>query len=272
MNNAASIPSIAFVHDWLDTWAGGENVLAELTLLFPEAPVFTLVDFFPEALRARLGARDIRPSFLQRLPFARTSFRRYLPLFPRAIESLDVSAFDLIVSSSHAVAKGVRTHARQLHVCYCYSPMRYAWDLREQYLAQVGLHGGLRSYAGRIAFSIASPRGTCARARGSNAFVAISKHIADADPALLRARFDRDLPSSRSLPTAAPETAARPGFVRDGVAGSCRTSASTRSPRHSAALPDRELVIVGEGPERARVAAAAGPNVRLAGQLDDAAA
>lgn len=262
----ASIPSIAVVHDWLDTWAGGENVLAELMELFPQAPVFTLVDFFPDALRARLGARDIRPSFLQRLPFARKSFRRYLPLFPRAIESLDVSAFDLIVSSSHAVAKGVRTQARQLHVCYCYSPMRYAWDLREQYLAQVGLHGGLRGYlADRLLDRLAA---WDVRASSRvNAFVAISKHIARR----IKRCYGREstvIYPPVSLPIALRETARSPDLYVtvsrlvpykriDAIAAAFR------------ALPGRELVIVGDGPERARVEAVAGPNVRLAGQLAD---
>jgi glycosyltransferase involved in cell wall biosynthesis len=267
MNNAASIPSIALVHDWLDTWAGGENVLAELALLFPGAPVFTLVDFFPDALRARLGARDIRPSFLQRLPFARTSFRRYLPLFPRAIESLDVSAFDLIVSSSHAVAKGVRTHARQLHICYCYSPMRYAWDLREQYLAQVGLHGGLRSNLAHRLLDRLAAWDLRASSR-VDAFVAISKHIATR----IKRCYGRDstvIYPPVDLATAAAETLRDPGLYVT-VSRLVPYKRIDTIAAAFATLPDRELVIVGEGPERARVAAAAGSNVRLAGQLDDA--
>src|SRR4030095_4006791 len=133
----------AIVHDWLDTWGGAELALTELLALFPDADVFTLVDFMAPDDRARLGSRTIHTSFIQRLPFARTAFRRYLPLFPRAIESIDVSPYDLVVSSSHAVAKGVRTTAAQLHICYCYTPMRYAWDMRDQYLRQVGLDRGI---------------------------------------------------------------------------------------------------------------------------------
>jgi glycosyltransferase involved in cell wall biosynthesis len=98
-------------------------------------------------LRGRLGGRHARTTFLQRTPGARRHFRLLLPLFPRAIESLDLAAYDLVVSSSHAVAKGVRTRAGQLHVCYCHTPMRYAWDLRDQYLRQRRLAGGLRGVA-----------------------------------------------------------------------------------------------------------------------------
>src|SRR5512141_2017352 len=106
---AMTPPRVAVVHDWLDTWRGGENVLAEILRVYPHADLFALVDFLPDALRARLGGKHAVTSFLQRLPGARRHFRMLLPLFPRAIESLDVSGYGLVLSSSHAVAKGVRT-------------------------------------------------------------------------------------------------------------------------------------------------------------------
>lgn len=255
------------MHDWLDTWAGGESVLRELVALYPGAPVFTLVDFFPDAYRTRLGATDIRSSFVQRLPFARSSFRHYLPLFPRAIESLDVGAFDIVVSSSHAVAKGVRTHAGQLHVCYCYSPMRYAWDLRDQYLRQVGLHGGVRSwFAHRMLDRLAA--WDLRTSERVDEFVAISQHIAG--------RIARCYGRTSQViypPVALPErTVERPR--RDGLYVTVsRLVPYKRIDAIAAAfrqLPDRRLVIVGEGPERERVAAQAAPNVTLAGLVDDA--
>ena len=108
---------IALVHDWLDTWRGGESVLAEFCRMYPEADLYALVDFLGPVDREKLAGRRAVTSFLQRVPFARTRFRALLPLFPRAIESLDVSRYDIVISSSHAVAKGVRTHPRQLHIC-----------------------------------------------------------------------------------------------------------------------------------------------------------
>jgi len=142
---------IAVVHDWLDAWGGGENVLAEILHAYPAADLFTLVDFLPDALRPLLGGRRARTTFLQHVPGARRHFRMLLPLFPRAIESLDVTAYDLVISSSHAVAKSVRTAPAQIHVCYCHTPMRYAWDLRDQYLRQRGFATGLRgALANRI--------------------------------------------------------------------------------------------------------------------------
>ncbi|HVE48317.1 MAG TPA: glycosyltransferase [Casimicrobiaceae bacterium] len=257
---------VALVHDWLDTWAGGEQVLHEIAALYPGAPLFTLVDFFSPTLRAQLGHRVIHPSFIQRLPFARSSFRRYLALFPRAIESLDVSAFDLVVSSSHAVAKGVRTHERQLHICYCFSPMRYAWDLRDQYLSQVGLDRGMRGHlAGRLLDRLAQwDRRTSDRV---DEFVAISQHIAQR----IRRCYDRT--AEVIYPPVTIAALDRPIARRNGLYVTVsRLVPYKRLDTIAAAfrmLPDRELVIIGEGPERARIEAAAGPNVRVAGQLDD---
>jgi hypothetical protein len=104
---------IALVHDWLDTSRGGETVLAEFCRMYPGADLYALVDFLSDADREKLGDRRAVTSFLQRVPFARTHFRVFLPVFPRAIESLDLSRYDIVISSSHAAAKGVRTHPRQ---------------------------------------------------------------------------------------------------------------------------------------------------------------
>ena len=135
---------IALVHDWLVTWGGAENVLVDLLALFPDADVLTLVDFMPPPLRARLGATRVRPSRVQRWPFANPHFRRYLPLFASAMRALDASRYDVIIANSHSVAKFVRARPDQLFICYCHTPMRYAWDLRETYLTQTGLAHGLR--------------------------------------------------------------------------------------------------------------------------------
>jgi len=258
--------NVALVHDWLDTWAGGENVLEHLAALFPRAPLFTLVDFFPPAQRQRLGERSIHVSFLQRMPFARSSFRRYLPLFPRAIESFDLSGYDVVISSSHAVAKGVRTRADQLHICYCFSPMRYAWDLRDQYLAQVGLHGGLRGHVvhGLLDRLAAWDLGASARV---TTFVAISKYIA--------ARIARCYGREAAViypPVEMPKTPATQPREPGLYVTVSRLVPYKRIDVIAAAfrdLPGRRLVIVGEGSERERIEAAAADNVQLAGQLQD---
>lgn len=120
------------VHDWLTGMRGGEKVLEQIALEFPAAPIYTLLHI-AGSVSAELESHAIHTSFIQRLPMARSRYRYYLPLFPRAIESLRLPECDLVVSTSHAVAKGVRKPPGSVHVCYCHTPMRYAWDQEEAY-------------------------------------------------------------------------------------------------------------------------------------------
>ncbi|MGD8307636.1 MAG: glycosyltransferase, partial [Ignavibacteria bacterium] len=126
---------IAIVHEWLVNYAGSERVVESFTNIWPEADVYSLVDFLTEKHRdIILKGKRANTSFIQKLPFARKKHRNYLPLFPKAIEKLDLNGYDIILSSSHAVAKGIKKKPNQLHVTYCHSPMRYAWDQADQYL------------------------------------------------------------------------------------------------------------------------------------------
>ena len=125
---------IAVVHDWLVTNAGAEKVLKAILELYPDADIFSLVDFLSDEDReVVLQGKYAKTSFIQKLPFAKKHFRNYLPLFPKAIESFNLSKYNLIISSSWAVAKGVKKREDQVHICYCYTPIRYAWDLYDQY-------------------------------------------------------------------------------------------------------------------------------------------
>lgn len=129
---------IAIIHDWLVTDAGAEKVLRAIIDIYPHADIFSLVDFLNDKDRETvLNGKTAKTSFIQNLPFARKHFRNYLPFFPHAIESFDLSAYDLIISSSWAVAKGVKKAKNQLHISYCYTPIRYAWDLYEEYTADL---------------------------------------------------------------------------------------------------------------------------------------
>ena len=130
---------IAIIHDWLDRKYGAEEVLEHILNMFPDADIFTLVDFLPQREREFVKNRKIKTSFIQQLPFAKKHFRKYLALFPIAIEGFDLSKYDLIISSSHAVAKGVITYPYQTHICYVNSQIRYAWDMQEAYLKQAKL-------------------------------------------------------------------------------------------------------------------------------------
>ncbi len=125
---------VALVHDWLVTNAGAEKVLRSILELYPNADIFAIVDFLDSFDReAILDGKGVRVSFIQKLPFAKRHFRNYLPLFPKAIESLDLSGYDLIISSSWAFAKGVKKDKQAIHICYCHTPIRYAWDLYDEY-------------------------------------------------------------------------------------------------------------------------------------------
>ncbi len=120
----------AIVHDWMVGYAGSERVVESLTNLWNNADIFLLFEYLNDKDRSII-LKDKKPntSFIQNLPGARKNHRKYLPLFPYAIEQFDLSNYDLIISSSHAVAKGVLTNSKQLHISYCHTPIRYAWDL-----------------------------------------------------------------------------------------------------------------------------------------------
>ncbi len=134
----------ALVHEWLTPKAtGGSELVVQEILQHIEADIYALIDFESVNPKSYLFGRNIGTTFLQHLPLAQNGVQKYLPLLPLAIEQLDLGAYDVILSSSHAVAKGVLTSPHQLHVCYCHTPMRYAWDLTFDYLNNSSLGKGL---------------------------------------------------------------------------------------------------------------------------------
>lgn len=260
-------PRTALVHDWLETWRGGENVLRELVRIYPQAKLFSLVDFLPDAFRQQLSGKRATTSFLQRLPGARRHFRALLPLFPRAIESLDVAEFDLVISSSHAIAKGVRTSPSQLHLCYCHTPMRYAWDLREQYLEAGGLSAGLRGAIVRHVLDGLREWDRAASAR-VNHFIANSSFIRDR---IARA-YGRDAkviypPVDVDFFTP-PDTGSAPA-TRDYYFTASHWVPYKRIDLIVAAfrqLPHRRLIVAGDGVE-ARIHALRSQNIEFVGRI-----
>lgn len=253
---------VAIVHDWLVTYAGAERVLEQLLLLYPEADLYSLLEFLPPGERAFLGGRKVQTSFIQRLPWARNKYRNYLPLMPLAIEQFDLSGYDLVISSSYAVAKGVITGPDQLHVCLCYSPIRYAWDLQHQYLREVGLTGGLRSWLTR--YMLHRIRLWDVRtANGVDAFVAISHFIARRIWKVYRRE------STVIYPPVDVD-----GFTPGGPKEDFYVTASRMVPYKRidliveafAAMPERRLVVIGDGPEARRIRSCGAANVEFLGQ------
>ena len=141
---------VAFVHYWFVTFRGGERVLEILADMFPQADIFTMV-LDPKALPPSLRSRNFTTSFLQRVPGARRHYRKFLPLFPLALEQFKLDEYDLVISSESGAAKGVLTRPHTCHICYCHTPMRYVWDMYHQYRASAP--GGA---LGRAFYSLAA--------------------------------------------------------------------------------------------------------------------
>ncbi len=134
----------AIIHEWLVNYAGSERVLEQILKLYPEADLFCQVDSLEDNERDFILDKKAKTSFIQNLPYAKQKYRNYLPLMPLAVSRFDLSDYDVIISNSHSVAKGVKKRRNQLQICYCHSPMRYVWDLQDQYLKEAGLDMGLK--------------------------------------------------------------------------------------------------------------------------------
>ncbi len=135
----------ALVHDWFSVYAGAEKCIESFMNIWNDFDIYALIDFLNELDRQTiLKGKVAKTSFIQTLPKSKEKYRYYLPLFPMAIEQFDLSDYDIVLSSSHAVAKGVLTHTNQLHISYVHTPIRYAWDLYHQYLIESGLDKGVK--------------------------------------------------------------------------------------------------------------------------------
>ena len=259
---------VALVHDWLTGMRGGERCLEVLCELFPDAPLFTLVHV-PGSVSPVIERRRIITSFIQRLPPATAGYRSeaslglkryYLPAFPLAIRRLDLRGYDLVLSMSHCVAKGAPVAPGALHLCYCFSPMRYLWDMYGEYVGR--RRGMVRLLAGPVAKRL---RSWDRRTNGVHEFVAISNYIAER----IRRIYDRSAeviypPVDVSRFEIADATddyylvvSALIPYKRIDLA----VEAATRL--------DRRLVVVGTGPEESRLRALAGPSVTFLGYRSD---
>lgn len=254
-------PRVALVHDWLTGFRGGEQVLLSLARLFPEAPIYSLLHV-KGSLPDEIERRDIKTSFIGRLPFARRLYRHYLPLFPLAVRGLDVRDFDLVLSSSHCVAKSVVPGVRARHLCYCHTPMRYVWDRFDDYfgparmgrVASAGLRvmaEGLRAWdaatAGRVHHYIANSHTVAGRIR----------YFYGREAEVIEPPVDTDFFTPGSLEGPIEE----PGY--DLVVSALVPYKRIDLAVGAARLSGRRLVVVGSGPEEGRLRALAGPLVEF---------
>jgi glycosyltransferase involved in cell wall biosynthesis len=254
-------PKIAIVHEWLVTVAGAERVLGEMLTCFPDADLYALVEFLPDGAADQIKRRVVGTTFIQALPCARTRYRSYLPLMPLAIEQLDLSAYDIVISSSHAVAKGVITGPDQLHVSYVHTPMRYIWDLQHQYLRESGLDRGVKSYVAR--WLLHRLRLWDVRtSTGVDRFIANSAYV--------RRRIAKTYRRDAQVIYPPVDVA---GFTPGGAKEDFYLTASRLVPYKRidliveafARMPGRRLVVIGDGPDRAKIERKAAPNVTLLG-------
>lgn len=176
---------IALIHDWLTGMRGGERVLEVLCELYPEADIFTLIHI-KGSVSETIESHKIITSKLQKKPFVEKKYRYYLPSMPKAIENFDLKDYDLIISSSHCVAKGVKPRNGALHICYCYTPMRYIWDMYDEYFGK-----GRANFITRMAMNMSRPKlkkWDVESSKRVDYFIAISNHIAQR----IKTAYNRD--------------------------------------------------------------------------------
>ena len=252
----------AIVHDWFVSYAGSERVVESLTNVWKDADVFVLFNLLNESDQ-KIVVKDKIPhtSFLNKFNLIKKHHRKFLPLFPYAIEQFDFSHYDLVISSSHAVAKGILTNSNQLHICYCHTPIRYAWDLMHQYLREANLTTGIK---GVIAKSILHYIRVwdSATANRPDFYIANSNYIAkrihkiykrestviyppvDTDKFICESNKDSYyLTASRLVP-----------YKRINLIAEAFTK-----------MPDKKLLIIGDGPEEEKIKAVSGNNIEFLG-------
>jgi glycosyltransferase involved in cell wall biosynthesis len=256
---------VAVVCDWLVTYAGAEKVLEQILHIFPEADLFAVVDFIPDGKRGFILNKPVTTTFIQKLPKAKEKYRNYLPFMPIAIEQLDVSDYDLIISSSHCVAKGILTGPDQVHISYVHSPIRYAWDLQHQYLREAGLTHGLKSKIARLIMHYMRIWDT-RTSNGVDYFVANSNFIARRIWKCYRRKADVIYP---------PVDIDKFTFSQDKE--DFYLTASRMVPYKKMDLiveafshmPDKKLIVIGQGPDFEKIRKLAAPNITLMGYQPD---
>lgn len=259
-------PFIAIIHEWLTEWGGSEDVTRLMLDCLPGSSLSATINYLSAKNRARLNVAEIQTTFLQRAPFIEKRFWNYLPFTSLAIESLDLREADVIVSSSHAFAKGVLTTAEQLHVSYVHSPMRYTWDLHHQYLADYKLDRGIKGMLARYIFHRLRmwDRQT---ANNVDLFLANSRHV--------QHRIWRTYrrPSHLLYPPVRVNSFKQQSDKEDFYVTVSRLVSYKRVDlivNAFAAMPKRQLIVIGDGPEMAALQAQCPANVTLMGwQSDD---
>lgn len=251
---------MALIHDWLLTEGGAEKVLESFQTVFDKSPIYTLFYDEKRMENSFFSSSTVHSSVLQKIPFSRHFYRYLLPLFPWAIERFDLTSYEVILSGSHAVAKGVITREDQLHICYCYNPMRYVWDFQEEYLSS------FQPLLGRIARKLFERvrLWDYENSKKVDLFVTSSFHVAK--------RIEKAY--QRKALVIHP-----PVSVEDFFLSNQREEYYVTHSRFVpykrvdllveafGRMPDKKLVVIGDGPEEAKIRKMAKKNIELLGYV-----
>jgi glycosyltransferase involved in cell wall biosynthesis len=256
---------IAFVHEWFVTYAGSEKVLSEMIKEFPDADIFCLVDFSKGKFASKFLGKTFRTSALQIFRFFPALYRNLLPLMAIAVEQFDLSGYDIVISNSHAFAKGVITGPDQLHICYCYTPMRYAWDMQDQYLRDhhldgVGIGWLVRLVLHRLRiWDSRTPDGV-------DHFIACSGYIGRRIKRVYRRQSDVIYPGVDTDYFNIGQNRSSFYFTSSRLVGYKKILLIVEAFK---AMPDKRLVVIGDGPQYKEIVKAAGDNVSVMGFQND---
>ena len=253
--------NVAIIHDWFAWYSGAERVVEEILKIYPNADLYTTVDILTVEERRFLNEKIIHTSYLQLFPVKNKYYKHYIMLFPYCVENFDLSKYDLIISSSSSVAKGVQSTKDQLHVCYIHTPARYVWDLREQYILEAGLNSGLKRKVVDY-FLNRFQKWDLLNTHRVNHFIANSnyvksrvKRIYGRESSVIYPPVDTDLFKILEKKENFYLTASRivPYKKIDLI-----VDAFTK-------MPDKKLIIIGKGPGLANLIEMATPNIQLLG-------
>ncbi len=258
---------VAVVHDWLITIGGAEKVLKEILTVYPDADVYCLLDYFDDHNRARiLNGKTTRVSYLQNIPFARKRYRMLIPFLYKSVQRFDLSKYDLVISSSHAVAKGVKTRKDQPHFSYCHTPVRYVWNMKKTYLKQIPKQA--RRLAGRQLNKM--QKWDLATAKQVDYFIANSKFVANRieknysrESRVINPPVDVDFYKLPNAQDDAPTE--KPYFLV--VSRLVHYKRVELIIEAFNSMPSHKLVVVGEGPQDEMLRELAGSNIEFTGFL-----
>lgn len=253
--------SVGIIADWLVSYAGAEKVIAEFIDIFPDSELYSVVDFLSDESRELFGNKKATTTFIQKLPSAKKNYQKYLPLMPLAIEQLDVSKHDIILSSSHAVAKGVLTGPDQLHISYVHSPIRYAWDLQHQYLREANLNHGIKGSIARLLLHKLRVW-DCRTANGVDHFIANSNFIARRIKKVYGRDADVIYPPVDIERFSINENKDDYYFTASRMVPYKRMDLIVEAFSH---MPDKKLVVIGDGSEMGKIKEKSTKNIEILG-------